>query len=276
MLHRGFNNLAWLETLTPKSSIITDGLNGKFDPDDTDSYGGTGTTFTNLITGGSDGGDLYIGNGLQLVTADTSYFLFDGLDDFVGNLAATGYSDAVEYNVDLTTNNLTVSFWWWASAISAGEFNRIFSIGDVAYSGTGHHGLSMSMDDASDKLSFQTFNDAYGFSVTRTTTDDIGRAMWNHITVVKEGSTSTLRIYVNGKYQHMSTANEGAAYTDTESFGGPAQPIQFGRTKFAGPAGWTYTAGACRIGMILLYNTKALKKSEIMSNYLATKADYGH
>jgi hypothetical protein len=271
MFSRGIDNLAWLEALTPKSSIITDGLGGNFDPEEHDS---SSTTWENNIT---DGGNLYIGNGLELITgADGTYFQFDGTDDFIGNLAETGYSAAVGYNVDLTANNLTFSFWWWASAVSAGEFNRILSIGNVAYTGTGHHGLSMSMDDASDKLSFQTFNDAYGFSVTRTTTDDIGRNMWNHITVVKEGSTSTLRIYVNGKYQQMSITNEGAAYTDTESFGGPAQPIQFGRIKAPGPTPWRYTAGACRIGMILLYNTKALKKSEIMSNYLAKKADYGH
>ena len=109
MFDRGLNNLAWLEALTQKSSIITDGLNGKFDPADSSSYNGSGTTWTNLITGDDDGGYLYLGNSIAH-TGTPRYFLFDGSDDFVGNVASTGYSDAVEYNLDPSDPTLQFLF----------------------------------------------------------------------------------------------------------------------------------------------------------------------
>ena len=278
MFDRGLNNLAWLEALTQKSSIITDGLNGKFDPADSASYNGSGTTWTNLITGDDDGGDLYLGNSIAH-TGTPRYFLFDGSDDFVGNVASTGYSDAVEYNLDPSDPNFTISFWFYSKSAYplANQTSQLFSLGsvDTRDIGTLRYGLAMTLSETN-KLTLWTVNeDGEPESVEREATDAIGRSIWNHITVVKEQATSTLRIYVNGKYQHMSNTNETKGNTDLYGTEYQEEPIQFGRAK-VNSDNYDYTPQWDRIGMILMYNTRALKKSEIMSNFLSERSHYGY
>jgi hypothetical protein len=66
-------------TPDPGENIVEDGLIFRVDAGDTDSYGGTGTTWTDVINGNNG----TILNGAAYNSAQGGYFEFDGVDDKV-------------------------------------------------------------------------------------------------------------------------------------------------------------------------------------------------
>ena len=279
MFHRNLHDLALIEALTPKGEIITDGLNGKFDPGDNSSYGGSGTTWTNLITGGGDGGDLYLANGLESSfdsgsSGNVPSFGFDGTDDKVSNIGGGGYSSAVEFDFAVgEPSRFTISFWYYPSS-TVSAIQALVGVGDVDYGEEASQGLAVRFG-TDRKIGVSVFDpDALEVS-TSWTNDVFPTQKWLYITVTKEtenlpGEDGAVRIYVNGKYRYRSLADETLQWTAL-SDGACEQPIQFGDNSLDSVA----PSGA-KIGMILLYKSKALMESEIMSNFLATKSQHGY
>jgi len=78
--------------------IITDGLVFSVDAGSERSYSGSGTTWTNL---GSSGSNVALTNGPVFNAADGGYFEFDGTDDYA-------YSNSTSFNI---TGNVTINSW---------------------------------------------------------------------------------------------------------------------------------------------------------------------
>lgn len=147
---------AWLNAVGQKStSIVSDGLIGHFDPENSMSFNGIGTTFFNLVDGQLDmalvnGADLHwFSPTEQRPLGLPSYFDLDGTDDYIGP-ALLGYGYGPELNsfyVD-GTEDFTISFWIRPRSIieSGGGYA---SLGNFAYNsislGTtlqGHHAVA--------------------------------------------------------------------------------------------------------------------------------------
>ena len=78
--------------------IITDGLVFAVDAGSTRSYPGSGTTWVNL---GSSGSDVALTNGPVFNSANGGYFEFDGTDDYA-------YSNSTSFDI---TGNVTINSW---------------------------------------------------------------------------------------------------------------------------------------------------------------------
>ena len=78
--------------------IITDGLVFAVDAGSTRSYPGSGTTWENL---GSSGSDVALTNGPVFNAANGGYFEFDGTDDYA-------YSNSTSFDI---TGNVTINSW---------------------------------------------------------------------------------------------------------------------------------------------------------------------
>jgi hypothetical protein len=79
-------------------NIVTDGLVFAVDAGSTRSYPGSGTTWKNL---GSSGSDVALTNGPAFNAANGGYFEFDGTDDYA-------YSNSTSFDI---TGNVTINSW---------------------------------------------------------------------------------------------------------------------------------------------------------------------
>ncbi len=79
-------------------NIVTDGLVFAVDAGSTRSYPGSGTTWKNL---GSSGSDVALTNGPTFNAANGGYFEFDGTDDYAS-------SSSTSFNI---TGNVTINSW---------------------------------------------------------------------------------------------------------------------------------------------------------------------
>ena len=112
------SNIASIAGSTVVGGIITDGLVLYVDAGNTDSYPGSGTTWTDISTNSNNG---TLTNGPTFDSGDGGSIVFDGTDDYVdfGNILNIGTGDA--------------SFTGWAKRTGGdGEQEWIFS---KAYAG---------------------------------------------------------------------------------------------------------------------------------------------
>ena len=240
--------------------IVTDGLILALDAGNTKSYPGSGSTWTDL-SGNGNTGTLTSMNGSNYNSANGGYLDFDGTADYV-NLGT-------QINSDITTTNVTISFWAYIDSTAADEiFVSMESltlnqpliiwydtsssyqvqntgIGDVG--GGSNNVITTAVTDASSEKRFTTSNNALSANT------------WYNIVVVLDVTNNEFYTYINGV--------EEAKWVSNNTSGG----IKSTTNDFRIGGGNPYLDG--RISNFSVYN-KALTATEVQQNYNALKRRY--
>ena len=165
--------------------IVTDGLVFAVDAGSTRSYPGSGTTWVNL---GSSGSDVALTNGPVFNSANGGYFEFDGTDDYA-------YSNSTSFNI---TGNVTINSWIRNDGTGSGVGNYISNSANTGYR------MRRNGGNGSNLWIYASGNAVSGGAIY----DDI----WYMVTGVF--SSTGLRAYINGVLVASNTT------TYSSSFGG--------------------------------------------------------
>ena len=219
-------------------NIVTDGLIFRVDANDPASYGGTGTTWTDVVNGNNGS----ILNGATYNSAQGGYFEFDGVDDQVD----------FDQPAILESYPLSIDIWFYSShnnsgIITKGRTRGSSSQRDFDITGTGTNirflisrgsGYNFIMDNTYPSLN-----------------------VWHHLSVSWDGTTGTngAKMYLDGALYAQATASSASFATSHDIFAGGNR------------SGFMMNG---RISTIKMYN-KALSAAEALQNYNASKARYG-
>jgi len=220
------------------------GLQLYYDPDNTSSYPGSGTTVTDLSPNGYTTGRLENGVGFS----DGS-FTFDATDDYIDtnqNIAIAGSytinawakntSDTTDFRMVVGTETADGSSWNYRIYYNTGN-GKVY--GDVR----------VAPGPVQDEVvSTAAYNDS----------------AWHMLTFVRNTSTQKLYLYIDGVLDTEET--DATAALDASN----AQEVWIGRSPYLGGR---YPFGG-NIGEVLIYD-RALTSAEVLINYNRLRGNYG-
>ena len=219
------------------STFTTSGLVCHLDANDSSSYGGSGTTWTDLS---SSSNNATLNNGPTYVSSTPKHFTFDGSNDYA--------------EVTRMVGNGSFSLAAWINTTShsgnggSGNFWNGFGVVDTEQGGSGDFGLVVKDGSA-------------GFGCGNNTTIwsspgsyPVTDGDWHYILATRNASTGEIILYVDG-YQAAQNSTSGGtnALTDTST-------IRIGRTY----SGARYYNG--KIAEVHIYND-VLTSTEVSTNY---------
>ena len=238
-------------------NIVEDGLVLALDAGNTKSYPGSGTTWTDTV-GGNTG---TLTNGPTYSSDNSGSIVFDGASDYIDL--------GTQINSDITTTDVTISFWAYIDSTAADEvfvsmesltlnqpliiWYDTSSTYEVQNTGVGDVGggsnnvITTTVTDASSEKRFTTSNNALSAST------------WYNIVVVLDVTNNEFYTYINGV--------EEAKWVSNNTSGG----IKSTTNEFRIGGGTPYLDG--RISQFFVY-TKALTATEVQQNYNALKGRY--
>lgn len=207
-----------------------------YDPADTNSYSGTGTTLTDLA--GNNNADLLGG-------------IESGWDEELGNsFPITGSGDGITTSSTVSinpSNGMTIEMW---AKVKTDVQNYLFS-----FDGTDTSGFGLSYRSNTDKITW--FYQNSGGSTSAVNSDTIVLNEWTHIVATTNGSSA--QFYTNGVLSEETSDNAYSySYNEDLHFGNLYDLAQNSNSD---------------IGQIRFYKG-GLTADEVMQNYLFTKNDY--
>ncbi len=222
--------------------IITDNLVLYLDAANPKSYGGSGTTWTDLSGRGNTG---TLVNGVGYSSANKGSLSFDGVNDYV---IASRPSSII------TGGSISISLWakWTTTGTT---ISTIQSLVDNNHSSSPIQGfIIQDRPDLSKFIHFSTNPNANG----AISTFQVGNGAWRHIVATNDQTTS--KLYIDGNFN--AQVSQGGLAT--------VQPnISIGY--------WQFTPGRYlngNISQVSIYN-RALSAAEIQQNFNATRGRYG-
>jgi hypothetical protein len=212
------------------------------------SYGGSGTTWTDLSGLGNTG---TLVNGVGYSSANKGSLSFDGVNDYVSVGNITGVTNFTN------TNNYTVDFWFYPNAIQSNTQNED---NDVIEKWSGTNGFPYVFRYLRATQTMQIA--AYNGTSSNATTIQISHSKWWNICGVFNWTSSSLIIYGNaGAVSNSVALNLTGDITNNSNL----------NLMFRGN-GLNYTTG--NLSSLKIYN-RALSASEISQNFNATRGRYG-
>ena len=220
--------------------IVTDGLVLALDAANTKSYGGSGTTWTDLSGKGNNGdidGATHNSDG---------YFSFDGSNDKVDvNDNSSSF--------DLGSDNFSAEVWVWFDSVSSG--------GIVSKHTTSVPHWFEYRIGSSGKILTQVSLNGSSWGISYQSTTSVTTNLWYNIMLVRDGSS--FRTYING-IDGGGGGSSSSSISNNTSYpfrmglrGGNDQPLDG------------------RISSFKLYKGKGLTASEIQQNFNALRGRYG-
>ena len=214
-----------------------------YDPDNTSSYSGSGTTVTDLSTNAYDTGRLENGVGFSdgVFTLSDGVFTFDATDDYIDtnqNIAIAGsYTLNVWAKNTSDTSNFRMLVGTETSDGSSWNYRLYYEITTGKVIGD----VKVAAGPVSDQIvSTAAYNDSE----------------WHMLTFVRNTSTAKLYLYIDGVLDKEET--DSTAALDASN----AHEIWLGRSPYLGGS---YPFGGS-IGQVKVYNG-ALTADEILTNY---------
>ena len=214
-----------------------------FDPDNTSSYSGSGTTVTDLSTNAYDTGRLENGVGFSdgVFTLSDGVFTFDATDDYIDtnqNIAIAGsYTINVWAKNTSNTSNYRMLVGTETSDGSSWNYRLYYEVTTGKVIGD----VKVAAGPVSDQIvSTAAYNDSE----------------WHMLTFVRNTSTAKLYLYIDGVLDKEETDSTAALNASN------AQEIWLGRSPYLGGS---YPFGGS-MGEVKIYN-RALTASEISTKY---------
>lgn len=221
------------------------------DANNSSSYSGSGTTWTNLASSGAYSATL---NGSPLPTFNTTtpsnkYFVFNP-DTVTGQYGQINQAPAIN---PVINQPFTIQMWVKVNNIDASGalVSKVF--GDPSYDG---YALSYRENNTLELHENGTSQVNYFSSATGVLRSDW--ALYTATIQFGNGGGRTNKIFVNGRQVSSAISNETGIPVPTQNI---TFPIGFGRV------------GKCDIGQFYYYNTE-LTTAQIIQNFDATKSTY--
>jgi len=230
--------------LSHSPRIVTDGLVLCLDAANTKSYGGSGTTWTD-VSGSGNNGTLY--NGPTHTSGAGGYFTFDGSNDY------SQLSDTLAPS----TGSFSCFFWYQITGTGGrgGLFERTPASPYNGWS-LGQGGTSNWACRVSDGTNYRN----YQFSYPSTNTWYYDGFTWN--------GSGTLNPYRNGSIDTGGTATSSGTVGNIDN-SGDRHAMAIASRRDASPG---YLP--CRVSYTHVYN-KALSAAEVAQNFNALRGRYG-
>lgn len=242
-----FGILSSLDVAADAGIPVTDGLVLYVDAGNTDSYPGSGTTWTDISTNSNNG---TLTNGPTFDSGDGGSIVFDGTDDYVefGNILNMGIGD--------------VSLTGWVKRTGGdGEQEWIFS---KAFAGSGVGRYWIDFDNNTKLRVGAAWNGGHtDYYYTGTFSADV----WYNYAVVFDRDAN-LYLYLNGALNatHDISAKSGVNMTNSK-------PYRLG-SYTAGNGSSPFGVLDGNIALHAHYN-RVLSDVEVLQNYNATKSRFG-
>ena len=251
------NNVAPMvveEAVYTPPAYESSGLVAYYDPANSLSYSGTGSTFSDLSGNGNDGtivGATY---------TDSSYFTLDGTNDYI--VTPNLYTS-------LITNgeNHTVEMWVYANNVDDCLWSDLGTTNDPATSTYHFAGSQILQIGPFQQIITGLWNST---AITRAVAGSGSplTGAWKH--VVRTYSGTTLSSYLNAGTPGTTTVTFRSPIDDSSNHWYLAFGAEDTTTYSGSTAGWL----SGRIGILRVYN-RALSSAEVLSNYNNAKAIYG-
>jgi hypothetical protein len=231
--------------LSHSPSIVTDGLVLCLDAANPRSYGGSGTTWSDLSGNGNNG---TLVNGPTFNTGSLGSIQFDGVNDFI-------VTTRVPYT-GTSTSSITWGLWVYPTSTAG----NIMSMSNISPQGI----WNMPPIAASgQKFRGKIWSNSYLYS------DTFSLNTWYYVVLVWRYSTNSSErgqfLYINGELVASQTnINYSASGADNYMFLGQANPGADNTGNFAG-----------RYALFHIYGNKYLTPQEIEQNFKATRGRFG-
>ena len=221
--------------------IVTDGLVLCLDAGNSKSYPGSGTTWFDMSGQGNNG---TLTNG-PTFTADTRATLnFDGSNDW--------------FSTTLSIGDAATSFSWGGFfKVNASTTYNFFLIGNYTATGTSPF-FAIAFNNSGDNT-FIFIRDGGSLISSENTNLDLNT--WYYLVGVRDASANQIRLYVNGELRGTQTFSGSLSVkSSTNNFGGVRHLSNHLN---------------CSIGLVHVYNNRALTQEEIQQNFNATRKRFG-
>ena len=228
------------------SSIVTENLVLNLDAGDNSSYGGSGTTWTDL-SGQNNNGTLI--NGVTYNSGDGGYLIFDGTNDRVTLPAGSDFAYG--------TGDFTVEIWFNVTGTTPQNWGEVLFAQTV--SGTNYFVCNTSRGNPVQKKPTFTYGTGGGTAIgsVQSYTED----NWYHYVVTRNGTTLTMYL------------NNSVVASGTVSF-------NFTNTTYVPTiGGYTHTNSNNldgKISIVRVYKGKGFSSSDVTQNFDAVKSRYGY
>lgn len=234
-----------------KPSIPTSGLLVNLDANNTSSYSGSGTTWTDLTGNGYNG---ILTNGPTFTSTAPKYFNLDGVNDYINIADATALRPGVG-----GTNAVTAVIWVYITSYTSAD-----GIISKQFGSSSYDGFSL-VFDTNNRLQLNMNGASVNGNYVSASTNVFSLNTWTMFTAVPRfggGTTYPSKAYVNTT-EVISVANAESSIPSNTAPLRLASGIQEGSPY-----------PACRIGAFYYYN-RALTASEISTIYNNTKTRFG-
>jgi hypothetical protein len=213
------------------------------------SYPGTGTTWTSISTGVTYNGDLV--NGPIWSIGSPSYFTFDGINDscYFGDSSAQ-------------SNSGTRTFGGWIKGKSQTNVQNTLYFQRGTDINTENTGWSLAISQTGSKFRADIVTQNDGFNLSGTTTVQVD--VWYNVVAVMD--TDTYKLYVNGVLEATQYIGTGTILRNSPNV--PGWKIALGNFS---PQQYFN----CSVAEYQLYNV-ALTAPEVLNNFNARKSTYGY
>ena len=235
--------------------IITDGLVLSLDAADKNSYIGSGTTWSDLSTSGTDG--TLSDAGIGTVSGSLNTMAFDRSDDkFEISGSSPSYAFTTEAWINLSTDGRANGGTIVRQQTTNGGWPTI----SMTVAATGNL-----RGDYSSAIYGQSLEGAY------TTNDPMSANTWYHVAFTKSGNYTTMLLYINGVSQSYTNYLYGS-HVDTLATS--THPFRIGvYLDGLSPGTWQKWFGGM-IASTRIYN-KALSSKEVSQNFNAQRSRFG-
>lgn len=225
-------------------SYVTSGLALHFDAGNPNSYGGTGSTWSDLSQGGNNGSITGASHNSE------GYFTFNGTSDSI----------STSYNPSITASTEYTFEFWMKTPSSLSSNGALF---DSVYdsSGTDNTIRIFLLSGVNEGKLYFSEDDAVNSTVYSMTTNTFNDGSWHHFCFV--ASSSTLEIYADGSSVSSAVSRAGGSGAVSNSVS----------HSFMSNNLSDYCEGD--LGIVRFYMNKALSTSEVTQNFDANKSRFG-
>ena len=234
-----------------RPQIVTNGLVLCLDAADVQSYGGSGTTWTDRSGNGSNG---TLTNGPTFDSANGGGLAFDETNDYINFGNAT--------NTNFGSDNFTIEC---VAYIDPNVSNDTYK-GLVIKKGAGaaNAGYGLYYNTSKEKFLWSTANGSSNSEVFSTNTWSSIENNYAHIVMVRDSAaTNNGHFYINGVYESLASTASIKDVDNTYNLVVGASSTLYSQYYLKG-----------KVSQVKLYN-KALTASEVLQNYNATRGRFG-
>lgn len=237
-------------------SYTTSGIQMYYNPEDPDSYSGSGTTLNDLS------GNSYNATLVNGPTHSTNSFTFDGTNDYIAspNMVSSFNS----------TTAFTVEIWYAPNYTTQGAGGTVLQESGVGTPSTSwYYSLVEHRKAPFGSLAYDYAGIWTGSLTAVNPNATFSNNVWRQQVLTYDGTNA--RIYTNGSLARTVALSRNTPWNDPNNYGYHLLLGAASATQQSG-AGNNYFTG--KIGIVRAYN-RALSSTEALANYNGAKSIYG-